>query len=233
MIPAVAAAAALGFVAQRWMSAARDAGAPVAMSTSAAHSSGAGAEATPEEAPPPIPEVLPGFSLADGDGKPHALAEWTGRPLMVNFWATWCGPCKREIPLLNTLREEGRPKGLEIIGIAVDFPEDVLAYTKETTISYPILIGEDDGWEAIKSLGMQPVLPFTVFADSKQRILTVKTGELHREEADLILGKLAAVDAGTLSLAQARIELDAGLKELALHRATGADHDHDDEAPTG
>ena len=106
------------------------------------------------------------------------------------------------------------------IGIAVDFRDDVLAYDKETPINYPLLIGEEDGLAAVTAMGMQPAFPFTVFADSQQRIVTVKVGELHRDEAELILGKVAAIDAGTLELAQAKGELEAGLKELAARRAT-------------
>ncbi len=60
---------------------------------------------------------------------------------------------------------------MEIIGIAVDFRDDVLKYVAENPISYPLLIGEEDGLEAVKSVGMQPAFPFTVFADSKQRIV--------------------------------------------------------------
>jgi hypothetical protein len=106
-----------------------------------------------------------------------------------------------------------------VIGIAVDFRDDVLAYAGETPIDYPLLIGEEDGLAAVQAMGLQPAFPFTVFADSRQRILTVKIGELHRDDAELILDRLAAVDAGTLPLAQARAEIDAGLQELAVRRA--------------
>ena len=173
-----------------------------------------------DDASLPVPEVLPPISLADGEGTLRSLSEWAGRPLMVNYWATWCGPCRREIPLLNELRAEGMPPQLEIIGIAVDFRDDVPAYAEETPIDYPVLIGEEDGLAAVQAMGMQPAFPFTVFADSQHRILTVKVGELHRDEAELILGSLAEVDAGSLTLADARARIDAGLKDLAARRAT-------------
>jgi thiol-disulfide isomerase/thioredoxin len=100
----------------------------------------------------------------------RSLKEWSGRPLMVNFWATWCGPCRKEIPLLNQIRKQHASQRLEIVGIAVDFREDVLQYTKETRIDYPILIGED-GFAAMKAFGMENAgIPFTFFADSKQRM---------------------------------------------------------------
>ena len=178
-------------------------------------------DAPPLPTLPKIPETLPQFQLADRDGKPRTLSEWRGRPVMINFWATWCGPCRREIPLLNELRKAKQAMKLEIIGIAVDFREDVLAYVGENPISYPLLIGDEDGLEAVHAMGVaEPAFPFTVFADSQQRILTVKMGELHADDAELLLDRLARVDAGTLGLAEARQQITEGLKELATRRAT-------------
>ncbi len=216
IIPAVALAAVAGALVQRWFATGDDAtvaaagSAPVVAGT---ESMGADAEA------PVVPDTLPRIALADREGTMRSLADWSGRPLMVNYWATWCGPCRREIPLLNELRAEALAPNLEIIGIAVDFRDDVLAYASETPIDYPVLIGEEDGLAAVQAMGMQPAFPFTVFADSQQRILTVKIGELHRDEAELILTRLAAVDAGTLELADARSQIEAGLKDLAAKRA--------------
>lgn len=241
IVPAVAVAAGAGFLAQRWLDKSPDTAEPVAMETSAAPdgASGPGIRAdidapdgavaadgvtadgdTP--APPAlvIPETLPQFSLADREGRMRTLGEWAGKPVMVNYWATWCAPCRREIPLLNELRGNGSQ--IEVIGIAVDFRDDVLHYASETPIHYPLLIGEEDGLKAVNAVGMQPAFPFTVFADSKQRILTVKIGELHREDADVILTRLYAVDAGTMTREQAKQEIDAGLKETAARRAAAA-----------
>jgi hypothetical protein len=92
----------------------------------------------------------------------------------------------------------------------------------ETTIDYPLLIGEEDGLEAVEAVGMQPAFPFTVFADSKQRIVALKVGELHQDEADLILDRVVAVDAGKLELAAARAQITEGLKEIATRRAAKA-----------
>ncbi len=222
-VAAVAIAAALGVLAQRHLAPLdRPAPAPtVDVATPAAATTEAAAPAE-EAAPPAVPETLPQFELADRDGKKRTLKEWSGRPLMVNFWATWCGPCRREIPLLNQLRKQRAGQRLEIIGIAVDFRDDVLKYAQETTISYPLLIGEEDGLAAVKAMGMQPAFPFTVFADSGQRIVALKVGELHQDEADLILDRVVAVDAGKLPLAKARDEITEGLKEIATRRAAKA-----------
>ncbi len=92
------------------------------------------------EAPKPaIPDMLPDFTLKDLQGRPHSIREWAGRPLVINFWATWCGPCLQEMPLLERLREERKGDGVEIVGIAVDFKADVQAFVAKHPISYPIL----------------------------------------------------------------------------------------------
>jgi thiol-disulfide isomerase/thioredoxin len=216
---AVGIAAALGFFAQRQLQPAGTRPADPPASTAAQPP--ATPAPTAEAAAPKVPETLPQFALADRDGKPRRLAEWSGRPLMVNYWATWCGPCRREIPLLNALRQQRVAQRLEIVGIAVDFREDVLKYAKETTIDYPLLIGEEDGLAAVTAVGMQPAFPFTLFADSQQRIVALKVGELHQDEADLILDRIVAIDAGKLELAVAREQITAGLKQLATRRAAG------------
>jgi thiol-disulfide isomerase/thioredoxin len=137
----------------------------------------------------------------------------------VNFWATWCAPCRREIPLLNALRTARKTQKVEIVGVAVDFREDVLAYVKEHPISYPLLIGEEDGLEALKSVGMTAAFPFTLFADSRQRIVALKVGELHQDELDLILDQIRNVDSGQLDLPDARARISEGMKDLATKRA--------------
>jgi thiol-disulfide isomerase/thioredoxin len=217
---AVGLAAALGFFVQQKL---QPAAAVTAMTPEpAAPSSEAIDSATAEPAPLKVPETLPQFELADREGKMRKLGDWKGQPLMVNFWATWCAPCRKEIPLLNDLRKQRSAQRLEIIGIAVDFREDVLNYAKETVIDYPVLIGEEDGLAAVTAVGMNGALPFTIFADSQQRIVALKVGELHQDEADLILDRVIAVDAGKLELATAREQITAGLKEIATRRAAEA-----------
>jgi thiol-disulfide isomerase/thioredoxin len=210
---AVIAAAALGFLLQQRTHRGAE---------SAAKPASAG-PATPATAGEPaakkIPETVPDIQLADRDNKKRRLSEWAGRPLMVNFWATWCAPCRREIPLLNKVHAQRAAQKLEIIGIAVDFRDDVLKYAKETNISYPLLIGEEDGLAAVSAFGMEPNFPFTVFADSRQRLVALKVGELHQDEIDLILDRVIAVDAGQLDLPAARQQISEGLKQIATQRA--------------
>ncbi len=172
------------------------------------------------EPPASIPQQLPDIAFPDRDGRPRKLSDWRGRPLVVNFWATWCEPCRREIPLLESLLHGGSAGRLQIVGIAVDDRDPVLQYASTMKIDYPVLIGgEDGGLKAISSFGMAAVLPFTVFADSHGRILTVKVGELHPDEARLIIGRLLDVDAGRLTAPAAREQIETGLKTLAIERA--------------
>jgi thiol-disulfide isomerase/thioredoxin len=166
-----------------------------------------------------IPSELPNISLADADGTRHSLSEWKGRPLLINFWATWCAPCRREIPLLQTLRREHAADGIEVVGIAVDFRDAVQHYAREMGIDYPVLVGEQDGLEAIASFGMDTVFPFTVFADAQGRIVTLKVGELHPDEAHFILNEVKAVDSGRTPLEAARKEIADGIAALAAQRA--------------
>lgn len=166
-----------------------------------------------------IPELLPSFTLADTEGKPRTLQDWKGQPVLVNFWATWCAPCRREIPLLNQLRKDHADRKLEIVGIAVDFREDVLAYAKDIGIDYPLLIGEQDGLDAAADFGLEPVFPFSIFADSQGRIVAVRIGELHADEAAFILDRLWEVDAGRLEIRAAQTAIGEKLQELSAKRA--------------
>jgi thiol-disulfide isomerase/thioredoxin len=166
-----------------------------------------------------IPTDVPNISLADGDGVKHALSEWKGRPLLINFWATWCAPCRREIPLLKTLRHDRAADGVEIVGIAVDFRDAVRNYAREMGIDYPVLVGEQDGLDAIAAFGMDTVFPFTVFADRQGRIVTLKIGELHTDEARFILDEVKAIDQGRTDLAAAKKDIADGVAALAAKRA--------------
>lgn len=162
-----------------------------------------------------IPEQRPDITLADRDGKPRALSEWDGKALVINFWATWCAPCRREIPMLNALASEYRKQGVEVIGIAVDFREDVLQYLQKMPIDYTVLIGEQEGLDAARAFGVETVgLPFTVFTDSKGRIATIHIGELHRPQAEVILILVREVDSGAIDMATARARIREKLADL-------------------
>lgn len=145
-----------------------------------------------------IPEKLPDFTLSTLEGPPKAISAFTQPSLVVNFWATWCAPCRREIPLLRQIRAERGAKGVEVVGVAVDFREDVVKYAAEIGLDYPLLIGEEDGMAAADSFGVDPVFPFTAFVDRERRIIALKIGELHADEAAFILDHVDKVNAGSL-----------------------------------
>jgi thiol-disulfide isomerase/thioredoxin len=165
-----------------------------------------------------IPETLPDITLADRDGVSRSLKDWKGHPVIVNFWATWCGPCRDEIPLLKTLRNERRSEQLEVVGIAIDSRDAVLKYARDIGMDYPILIGEEAGYAAAEAFGVALVLPFSVFADAQGRIVTLKIGELHANEATFILDRVRDVDARRLALPVARQQIADKMRDFAVER---------------
>jgi thiol-disulfide isomerase/thioredoxin len=231
-IALLAAAASAGFIAYRVLGTHASTLTPVQY-PGAARSRPAVAESDESAGPgvKKIPEALPPISMPDAKGVSHALAEWKGRPLMVNFWATWCDPCRREIPLLKKLRRERSAESLEIVGIAVDFRDAVIQYTHSIGIDYPVLIGEKDGLAAINAFGMDTVFPFTVFADKDGRIFTVKVGELHEDQADVILNGLRDVDSGKTDIAAARQRISTELARLDSEEARQSSAANASEAP--
>lgn len=123
-------------------------------------------------------------TLTGLDEQPVAVAQWKGKPLIVNFWARWCGPCRTEIPELIKLRQEYRTKGLEVIGIGIeDKVEPVRDFAKAYEMDYPVLIGKDKGLELMRALGNTKMgLPFTVAIDRSGKVVVVKMGGIKGEE---------------------------------------------------
>ena len=181
----------------------------------------------------PIPETLPAIALPDRDGVTRALSEWKGRPVVINFWATWCGPCREEIPLLKTLRNERSRDRLEIVGIAIDQREPVLKYARDIGIDYPILIGEKEGYAAAEAFGVALVLPFSVFADSSGHVVTLKIGELHANEAAFILDRVREVDTKRLDLEAARRQIADKMREFSIERGKQAADAEDSHGHSG
>jgi thiol-disulfide isomerase/thioredoxin len=160
--------------------------------------------------------TVPVFSLADREGKMRSLGDWQGKALIVNFWATWCAPCRKEIPLLQKLQREHGGDGFQVVGIAADFRDKVLAYADEMKIDYPLLIGEQEALDAAAAFGIDAVgFPFTIFTDKQGRVVVAHMGELTQPQADLILGTVEEVDAGRQTLDQARSSIETGLVKLS------------------
>ena len=195
------------------------AAAAAAAATASTGAPGGAAEDSATGAARPIPDRVPDLSLPDLAGQLRSLRAYGGHPLIINFWATWCAPCRREMPLLQQLRRTYRADGLQIVGIAVDFRAAVVEYLRRQPVDYPQLVGEDAGLAAAEQFGMQTVLPFSVFADASGRIVAVKIGELHADEAAYILGTMRELAAGRVSLADVHAGITQRLRELAIERA--------------
>ncbi len=152
--------------------------------------------------------MLPEFSLPDLNGKSQRIGQWSGNTMIINFWATWCAPCRREMPLLQKVHEARKDHGLAIIGIAIDRPDAVQAFIAETGVTYPILAGEEQAMAAADLFGADFVaLPFTVFVAPSGEILRLYLGEIHPENLEAILAITDQVADGRMTAAQAREQL--------------------------
>lgn len=152
--------------------------------------SGSGPDATAASGEPPnvLHRPRPEFTLPDLDGRPRQPAEWDGKVLVVNFWATWCAPCREEIPLLIDL--ERRRPGVRVVGIAVDRPEAVRAFAAELGIEYPILLDDLRGSTMRRYGNRIGALPFTVITGRDGIVAYVRLGELEAAELDRVTGAL-------------------------------------------
>ena len=153
-------------------------------------------------------ETLPEFTLDNPAGEPQSIHSWPGKALLINFWATWCAPCLREIPLLVEYQERHRDHSVQVVGIAVDRPDPVRAFMEELEFNYPVLIGEADAMDAAAAFGVDFfALPFSVFTDTQGHILGVHTGELHPEDLDDLYSVLENLDTGATDISRARARL--------------------------
>ena len=166
-------------------------------------------------APATAPKVLevvthPEFTLPDIGGLDRNFSEWQGKNRLLNFWATWCAPCRREIPLLKDFQDEQGGNGFQVIGIAVDFPEQVAAYDETAQFNYPVLVGEQDAMSVAESSGIEFIgMPFTMFVASDGEYLSAYIGELHQEHLDEVVNVMTRLDRGEINKEAARAELDA------------------------
>lgn len=150
------------------------------------------------------------FSLPDLDGNVRNLSDWDGKARLVNFWATWCAPCRREIPLLKSTQEAYAHNNLQIIGVAVDFLEPVQTYAEEAQFNYPVLVGQEDAMAAAEATGIEFIgMPFTMIVTADGELLNAHIGEIHREDLDHMVDVITRLETGDIDRDSARAALQS------------------------
>jgi thiol-disulfide isomerase/thioredoxin len=137
--------------------------------------------------------VLFAATFPDVDGRPQPLAQWRGRTLLVNFWATWCPPCVEEMPDLQQIRDSYAGKGVEVLGIGIDNAARIAEFRGRYRISLPLLVAGAGGSELNRALGnASGALPFTVLVDGEGRIRERHLGQVRPEQLRRWLDALVA-----------------------------------------
>lgn len=135
--------------------------------------------------------ALLALSLPDPSGKEQSIGQWQGKVVVVNFWATWCEPCRDEMPEFVRVQNELGPKGLQFVGIAVDDADKADVFAKKLGLNYPVLIGGYGAVELSKSLGNRlTALPFTIILDRQGRVAHTQLGPLKPDNLRSIINKL-------------------------------------------
>jgi thiol-disulfide isomerase/thioredoxin len=138
-----------------------------------------------------IGNIRPDFKLGSHNGEFVSAADFSGKTLLINFWATWCGPCRHEMPMLMDLQRQHGPMGLQVIGIALDDVQKVREFVDVYGISYPILVGGEDVYQTSANYGnVESVLPYSVLVDSDGIVRWQYTGEIPREKITSLLSEL-------------------------------------------
>ncbi len=137
--------------------------------------------------------TLLALSLPDPTGKEQPLGQWKGKVLVVNFWATWCEPCKEEMPRFMKLQAEYGGRGLQFVGIAIDQPDKVSAFARDLGLNYPTLVGGYGAVELSKTFGNHlGALPFTVVLDREGNVAHTQLGPLKDAQLHAIIVQLVA-----------------------------------------
>lgn len=135
-----------------------------------------------------LAETLPEFSMPDMNGRERAISEWAGDILVINFWGTWCAPCREEVPLLIELQEDYADRGLTVLGIALDQAEPVRQFAEDFGINYPLLVGEQKTLTVMEAFGSGTMgLPHTFVVNRDGEIVNVHVGLIQPDEVEALL----------------------------------------------
>jgi cytochrome c biogenesis protein CcmG/thiol:disulfide interchange protein DsbE len=130
-------------------------------------------------APPSPPKTAPAWELSDLNGKPIRLSDFGGKIVVLNFWATWCPPCRREVPALIAFQKEYADKGVQVVGVSMDKQgaTEVASFAKKMGINYPIVLGDQKMSEAYGGI---EGIPTTFIIDRQGNVVTAMEGETSR-----------------------------------------------------
>jgi thiol-disulfide isomerase/thioredoxin len=163
--------------------------------TGQAGSSATSSTATESEAPTMRGKMAPGFTLVTLDGKKVSLSDYKGRPVLVNFWATWCGPCKVEMPWFEEFHKQYAAQGFEILGLADDVDagkEAIAKVAQKTGVTYPILL--TDG-KVQTAYGGLDYLPMSFYIDRRGIVVEETAGLGGKDEIEAHIKKILAPEA--------------------------------------
>jgi thiol-disulfide isomerase/thioredoxin len=166
---------------------------PLALAALAAGVWLAQARYAPRPPTPPAVAALWQVAYPDLEGRSQPLSQWRGQVVVLNFWASWCAPCREEMPDFAALRTQFRPKGVEFVGIAIDNPASVAQFLQQNPVNYPILIGEGAAHGLARELGNPSgALPYTIVLHRDGGIVLRHLGRLPRATLEDALRKIGA-----------------------------------------
>jgi len=140
---------------------------------------------------PTLNQNMSEFTLPDLNGVQHNITEWKGNVIVLNFWATWCPPCRKETPLFVSLQEKYGQRGLQFIGVAIDDPDKVADFIDTYGVNYPMLVGAENAIDIAKQYGNRfGSLPYTVVINRQGKISHIQYGELKRDIAEKTINTL-------------------------------------------
>ena len=132
--------------------------------------------------------LMSDFTLEDINGDTVSINEFKGKKTLINFWATWCRPCRKEMPMLNSVYLSQDPSEFSVVGIAIDKQDKVIQFVAELGIGFPIMIGQSEAYDIMKTLGNEALtLPYTILIDEEGEVVWSKNTELMHSDMDEVL----------------------------------------------